>query len=361
MKSHMADVLRLDRQAALRWREVAASSALIVLPVVAGLLAGRERAGLAVGMGALLAGNVTRHASLRAQVEESALLTLSLFLACLVGVGISGSGGWGDLALWGVTTLAALCGNFDRIAAIVSGRFIVFVVILAEMGRQARHPQALVVLVMAGGVTAACVLPMLAQGPAVAGVPPSGIGWRAKAGWWVRSFRRLSSCQFPLRLSVLMAATLAMDAAWPERHVLWAALTVALLCRRQLEPVPIRASQRALGAVLGVLLSCLFLFHAPSGGAFILFLAGLGIASMVARKRNYMLYSVVATPLIMMLAGGGRIGGAILVDRLVSTLVGAGLAVVVNIVVARLAGHREDSGAARTLADGFSPQEGTMR
>ncbi|MFT9093283.1 MAG: FUSC family protein, partial [Gluconacetobacter sp.] len=198
---------------------------------------------------------------------------------------------------------------------------IVFVVILTEMARQAHHPHALVVPVMTGGIAAACLISVRAVGAPAAPLPPPlpGIGLRAKLRRWGRSCRSLSACQFPLRLSVLMA------------------LIVALLCRRPLEPVPIRASQRALGAALGVLLSCLFLFHAPSGGAFILFLAGLGIASMVARKHNYMLYSMVATPLIMVLVGGGKpIGEAILVDRLVSTIVGAALLVAVNVVVAKM-------------------------
>lgn len=339
LKSHMADVLRLDRQTELRWLDIALPSGLIVLPIVLGLLAGRLGMGLAVATGALLASNVTLHGSARTRMEEIGLITLSLFLACLVGGCLAGGGGWADMGLWGATTLAAVIGNFDRIAAIVTGRFIVFVVILTEMARQAHHPHALVVPVMTGGITAACLISVRAAGAPAAPLPPPlpGIGLRAKLRRWGRSCRSLSACQFPLRLSVLMALTLAMDVLWPERHALWAALTVALLCRRPLEPVPIRASQRALGAALGVLLSCLFLFHAPSGGAFILFLAGLGIASMVARKHNYMLYSMVATPLIMVLVGGGKpIGEAILVDRLVSTIVGAALLVAVNVVVAKM-------------------------
>ncbi|MFW7268422.1 FUSC family protein [Gluconacetobacter sp. Hr-1-5] len=337
LKSHMADVLRLDRQTELRWLEIVVSSGLIVLPIGLGLLAGRLGMGLAVATGALLAGNVTLHGSARARAEEIVLMTLSLFLACLVGGCLAGGGGWADMGLWGATTLAALIGNFDRIAAIVTGRFIVFVVILTEMARQAHHPHALVVPVMTGGILAACLISALAKGVSASAPPAPGIGVGAKARRWVRSCRSLPACQFPLRLAVLMALTLSMDALWPERHVLWAALTVALLCRRQLERVPIRASQRALGASLGVLLSCLFLVHAPSRGEFILFLAGLGIASMVARKHNYMLYSMVATPLIMVLVGGGKtIGEAILVDRLVWTIAGAALLLAVNIVVVKM-------------------------
>lgn len=335
LKGHMAEVLRLDRQTELKWLEMMGASALIALPIVIGLLAGRLPMGLAVATGAMLASNVTRYASVRVQVEESALLLLSLLLSCLVGIWISRVGVWGDVALWSVTTLAALVGNFDRIVAIVSGRFIVFVVILTEMARHAHHPRAMVVLVMMGGAMAVGLMPMLATGASSAGVSASHIGLREKAGRWVRSFRSLSSCQFPIRLSVVMAVTLAMDARWPDRHVLWAALTVALLCKRQLEPVPIRASQRALGASLGVLLSCVFLFRVPSGGVFILFLAGLSAASMVARKQNDMLYSMVATPLIMILVGGGKSPGeSMLVDRLVATILGAILLVLVNIIVA---------------------------
>ncbi|GAA4474409.1 hypothetical protein GCM10023157_01490 [Gluconacetobacter asukensis] len=354
-KSHMADMLRLDRQAELRWLEVVVSSALIVLPIVFGLLAGQERAGLAVAMGAMLGSNATRHGSARAQGEEIVLIALALFLACLVGVGIAGWGGWADLALWGVMTLAALCGNFDRIAALVCGRFIVFVVILTEMARQARHPHAMVVLVMAGGVAAACLVSVLGRGAPACVLPSRDIGLGAKAGRWVRSFRSLSSCQFPLRLSVLMALTLSMDARWPDRHLLWAALTVALLCRRPLDPVPVRASQRALGASLGVLLSCVFLFHDPSREEFMLFLTGLGVAGMVARKQNYMLYSMVTTPLIMILVGGKSIGESILVDRLIATIVGAGLVVVVNIIVARMIRAYENRISGPRGSDGRVP------
>ncbi|MFS3134267.1 FUSC family protein [Gluconacetobacter sacchari] len=360
LRRHMADVLRLERQAGVGWLAAVVPAALIVLPIGLGLMAGQARAGAAIAVGAMLASNVTRYDTARAQMEESALIVLSLLLACLAGVGIAPlGGGAADMALWGIMTLAALCGNFGRMAAIVTGRFIVFVVILTEMARHAHHPRAMVGLVMAGGVAAAILVPVLSRGTSSSAAPPSPrVGLAARVRRWGRSLRRLSGCQFALRIAIVMALTLSMDALWPDRHGLWAGLTAALLCRRQLERVPVRASQRALGAMLGVLLSCLFLFHAPSRGEFILFLSGLGVASMMARARNYMLYSMVATPLIMILVGGGKVvDGAVLIDRLVFTLAGAIVLVSVNGIVAGLIRIYETK---RDPVSGIPPHGGAM-
>lgn len=115
----------------------------------------------------------------------------------------------------------------------------------------------------------------------------------------------LSGWQYTLRLSISVTVAAALNLLWPDHHLYWVALTASLLIERKIEAFPVRVTKRTVGTVLGVLLAGLLLaFKPPFWGL----TAGIGVlagARTLLRVRNYLAYSVVMTPLIILIMDAG--------------------------------------------------------
>ena len=102
---------------------------------------------------------------------------------------------------------------------------------------------------------------------------------------------------------------------WPDHHMHWVALTVALLAEWQIDAFPLRTTQRALGAAFGVLATGVLLIAPPPDWALV---AGMGVLAglrPLLRARNYLAYSAVMTPLIILLLDAGQAAGGRRTDR----------------------------------------------
>jgi uncharacterized membrane protein YccC len=101
-------------------------------------------------------------------------------------------------------------------------------------------------------------------------------------------------------------------------------LTVAILTGRQGEPAAVKTTQRAIGTALGVVVAGLCLRLQLPLWALILLIGLLAGLRPLLRNRNYLAYSVVMTPLVILIIDAGRTPeNGILVDRLAATLIGA--------------------------------------
>jgi hypothetical protein len=130
-----------------------------------------------------------------------------------------------------------------------------------------------------------------------------------------------------------------MRSLWPSHHLHWIALTVALLAEWQIDAFPVRTTQRALGAVVGVLATGILLVAPVPGWALIAAMGVLAGLRPLLRARNYLAYSAVMTPLIILVLDAGRAPElGILIDRLVATLIGASLVIAVNLTFRKLLG-----------------------
>ena len=124
---------------------------------------------------------------------------------------------------------------------------------------------------------------------------------------------------------------------WPGHHMHWVALTVALLAQWQIDAFPVRTTQRALGAVLGVLAAGVLVVYVPPNWVLIAAMGVLAGLRPLLRARNYLAYTAVMTPLIILLLDAGRPPEAgILIDRLVATLIGAGLVIATNLLFKKI-------------------------
>ena len=124
----------------------------------------------------------------------------------------------------------------------------------------------------------------------------------------------------------------------------WVVLTVALLSEWQIEAFPVKTTQRALGAALGVLATGLLLFDTPPAWALAAGIAVLAGLRPLLRARNYLAYTAVMTPLIILLLDAGAAPGlGVLIDRLVATLIGAGLVIATNWLFGKIVGSSSGS------------------
>jgi uncharacterized membrane protein YccC len=153
---------------------------------------------------------------------------------------------------------------------------------------------------------------------------------------WRRTLENLAGWQYPLRLTLCLAIAGGLRSLWPDHHLYWISLTVVLLTERKIEIFPVRATQRALGTLLGVLVAGLLLVYRPPFWGLVVILGVLAGARPLLRTGNYLAYSTIMTPLVIVIMDSGQLlGVGVLIDRLVATLVGAALVIGANQILAR--------------------------
>jgi hypothetical protein len=314
----------------------------VALPLVAGMATGHAPAGLAVGMGAAL----LSAAPGGAQGEERFPLGP---LPAAMAASIAASWAPWPLAVTLALALgAALVSGYSRPAGIYAVRFAVYLVLATTMIRSA-HGQ----VPWGAGLFACGALWGLAVQRAFGARPvadsttaeerPLPGRWRARLR---RTLTDFTSWQFAARLVLGLALGWALSAARPGHHGDWIALTVAILTRRQIEPLPARISERVAGTAMGIGLAWMLMRISSSSGLHAAAVIVLAMMVGPARRRSYLAYSFVATPLILAAVDlGPASGDAVLGERLLATVLG-GMIVIAGNFVAALAARRWAGGRA---------------
>jgi uncharacterized membrane protein YccC len=136
-----------------------------------------------------------------------------------------------------------------------------------------------------------------------------------------------------------LACAAAIKGAFPQHHYSWIAVAVALLTQRQSDGLVAKVSQRALGVAAGVVATEAIAIHPLPGWALVAIIATLAALAALSpwlRNRSYVAYTAATTPLIMLLTSGGEtIGQGLLIDRLVATLIAAGLVITTFLAASR--------------------------
>lgn len=98
----------------------------------------------------------------------------------------------------------------------------------------------------------------------------------------------------------------------------------------------VKVLQRAMGVAAGVMATEAIASRPLPGWALVIVIASLAAASPWLRKRSYVAYTAATTPLILLLtSGGGTIAQGLLLDRLVATLIAAGLVIMAFVATRR--------------------------
>jgi hypothetical protein len=310
------------------------------IPVVAGWLLGYREAGFTIGLGAiLLAGGLQSGAG--APLEGHPGRAVLPALLAVAAATLVGGRPWTDAVVIPLVAIAGLLSGYSRPLAVASIRFSIYLVLSAGFLESASSHRSLAALIFGLGALWNIILRVLLTGRTIApdetaaGVRmPTAAQRRAH---FRKTMRTLDGWQFPLRLAIGLGIASAIRHALPAHHYYWVLLTVALLTQRPIEHVPVKTMQRLIGTIAGVAVAAIILAGFASYAALAVLACLLAILVPVARARSYLLYSVVVTPLILLVLDLGRpVPFALLGDRLVATLAGGVIVVTGNILFDRL-------------------------
>lgn len=340
MANPASDVLRWKR-AEVNATRLVLSGVALALPVAVGAATGHTADGLAAVMGALLISAAGHEGGWRTRLTDLGVTAATGLAAVWIGA-VAGqhpaASGW---ALTVIAFVTALVGGLGPVEAKAGGQAMVFAIIGAHLGSGPVSAGRLTFLVLLGMLTgAALTLGAFAVTRAARAsslwrrglddAPPPEPPKRGDARRWLAGLHTLAGWQYTIRLTSAMAVAELVAHSRAGAHSYWVALTVALVVTRDTAASPGRALERGLGTSAGVLLGGLLLGVLPTWGM-VLLIGVIGALRPHLKVANYTAYAAVMTPLIVMLNElGSDMSWAVLRERVVDTLVGCVIGVVVG-------------------------------
>lgn len=334
----------------MEWVEVLASGIGMTGPIVLAAAMGRLPLGLMAAVGAMAVSGVGPGASTRAQVQGLALAFSAAVLAAIAAALVAGHGALTDVMVVLIACVAATLGGYSRPMVGAAMRFVLFLVIGVNVASVIQSPAWLPFLMVAGALWTALVSVLIGlvwrlHRPIEAGennAARSSARAAQKVARFKQSLTHLSGWNYTLRLGLGLGIALGLQWLWPEHHLYWISVTVAILTRRRLEAFPIKTTQRAIGTAVGVVVASLLLALQMPVWGLILAIGLLALARPVLKSRNYLAYSVAMTPLIILIMDAGQpLEAGVLLDRLVATVLGAALVLAANRIFRTLVTPRD--------------------
>ncbi|MFC7217990.1 FUSC family protein [Streptomyces polyrhachis] len=318
-----------------------ASALALAGPVAIGVACGQVGLGLAAALGGLLVASGGHRGTLRHRVAELCGTGAAGVCAVWVGMEIGGWASWGSVALVLLAVAMALLGSLRRPLAVVGAQVTVFAILGMNLGT-GPLPRGETLLLFACGAAGGALATLCVHGVArlvaprlrEAAEPGGDRSLRADAARWWAGLRHVSRWQYPLRLGACLTVAEVVAHLGPGSHSYWIALTVSLVVQRDHGAVRRRTVQRAVGTAVGVAAGALLL-HLSSWAAVGL-IAAIGAVRAELKEANYTAYAAVMTMLVLALtATGGAPTPQLLRERLVDTLLGCLIGIVVSGLVRR--------------------------
>lgn len=331
---------RAERVGALR---ILAAAIGLATPVVVGALTAHVAAGMTAAMGGLAMAEVGDTGSAAERVADVLRCLVAIMLAVLLGTFVTRGGVPGALAMIAAAAIASALGSTSREAAKATMKFAIFLAIATYAAWPDGDPARMVGFFGAGAVWAAAVALILsaafhlASRAAGEGADsPASARTAAPMPWArriVRAASRREAWSYTARLVAALAAAQLVYALWTSPHAYWVVVTAALVVTRATAGAHVRALQRTLGTLAGVVLGTLLLAsHIATWGVLAAIALFAGLRPLL-KVRNYLAYSAIMTPLVVLLLEFGQpFDPSILVERVVATLVGCAIAMAADFV-----------------------------
>jgi len=343
-KAHLGEALRWNRETEFEFAEGIIAGLGFVGPILLAALFGDLPLGLAASAGSLPIGTVAAGRSTGDLVRNLALALMPTLCAAGLAIALADAGWPGKVFVVGLAGIAALLGGYSRTAAIVTTRFTLFLIITLSLAAATPH-RLLLMLLLAGGAIWTALLWLLfgilvrvtrSAAPAIADGPQPPPTRAEKRIRWRASLCQFPGWQYAAKLALCLAVAAAFDLLYPDHHLHWISLTVVLLAQRRVDLMPVKITQRALGAALGGIVAGLCVAARPPVW---LLIAGIGLIAgtrPLLKARHYLSYSAMMTTLIVLMMDFEQpLEQAVLADRTLATFIGGSL-----VVVANLAGNR---------------------
>jgi uncharacterized membrane protein YccC len=157
---------------------------------------------------------------------------------------------------------------------------------------------------------------------------------------------------FALRLMISVGVAAVISEALPVQRSYWVVLTVALVLRPDFGSVFARGVQRGAGTVVGAVVGAAILAIVPYGPLLLIPCAVLAPLLPYGRSRNFGLFTVFQTPLVVVLVDLlAHTGWTLAEDRLIDTLLGCGIALLVGYAPWPMSWHAHLPGQFATAVD----------
>jgi hypothetical protein len=142
-----------------------------------------------------------------------------------------------------------------------------------------------------------------------------------------------STWEFALRLECCLLLGELVRQVLPVGHGYWVLLTIALVLKPDIQSVFSRTLQRGIGTLLGVCLAWIPTLLAPGIVIFPL-IAALSAPIPWAVRRNYGIFCVLVTPLVLLILDfGGTVSFGVVVERVVDTAIGCLIVLAVGFAI----------------------------
>jgi hypothetical protein len=337
--NHAAGVLRWKRIEIDATRLVLSGVAL-ALPLVIGVLTGHTAAGLTAVMGALLISSAGHEGGRRERLTDLGVTGLVGVAVVWLGAVAGNQPAVSGYYIVAVGFVAALLGGIGTLEAKAAAQAVVFSVIGAHLGTGPVSANRLTGYVLLGMLTGAALTlgsfevsrllsPLWRRG-LDDDLPPPAPPKRGDLAKWRASLHQFSGWRYPVRLALCLAVAEAVAHLRPGQHSYWIALTVSLVVLREEAASVGRAVERGLGTSIGVLVGGLLLGRLAAWGM-VAVVAVIGALRPHLKLANYTAYAALMTPLVVMLNEfGADMSGAVLRERVVDTLIGCLIGVVVG-------------------------------
>ncbi|MFI6598321.1 FUSC family protein [Nonomuraea sp. NPDC050536] len=289
------------------------------VPVAWGVLVGHPALGALAAIGAMSAG------SARTGLGTTVGRVACAAVAGGLGVALAGHG-WAVVAVVG---LAVLLGGMSKSTAELSVRFVTLMVIATGL-----RGDPLGVAVLAGGGAGWGALTGLLAGTRNDG--PASVGtrvarWRGIVRLWWGRLGTWTGWQYAVRLALCLAVAEGIGAVWAQPSPAWIAVTVVIVVGRRADGALRRPLERAAGTAAGVTAGSAMLLWVPPPWALVPVVAVLAGVRPLLKERNYTLYAMVMTPLVLLLMqGGAPITPATIGYRLADTVIGCAVALAIG-------------------------------
>lgn len=339
-REHLAKALHWSQDVEVEMAEVLASGIGMTVPIVFAAALGQLPLGLTASVGALAVAGVRPGSSPKVQLQGLISAFLVAVAASIAAALVVGNGWLTDVLVVLLACVAATIGGYSRPMVTAMMRFVLFLIIISNVAQALANPAWLFFLIVAGALWASFLSLLLGTWLCVhrrndPGAAATSTATAAqKFTRWTRSLSHLSGWQYTFRLGLCLSAAGVFQWLWPDHHLYWIAVTVAILSQRKVEAFPTKATQRAIGTALGVLAAGLLLaFQLPVWGL-ILAIGLLAGARPVLKSRNYLVYSAGITLLIILIIDVGQpLGSGVLADRLLATAIGVALVIAANRII----------------------------
>jgi uncharacterized membrane protein YccC len=330
-------------------------------PVAVGTITGHPQIGMAVALGGLALSGGAQGETFSEQAPDLIYALIAGSMAVFAGTALAGHDTLKPFIIPAIAAVAGLFGGISRPLARATTLFILFMIIAANLSVPETHPLGMMLLFSVGAIWSAGLsltlrslcramhpLPILDTTDSMA-KPPQHSAKQLLRRWW-KLLAHLSGWQYALRITLCLIAAQVFEWVWPHHHGYWVSITVVIVLQHDLQKAFSRTLQRAIGTVLGVVLMSLIFLGAPPVWVVIGLIALLAAARPILREANYTAYAAVMTPLVILLMDfGQQTSWALIVDRLIATLVGCALVLTLGYLLwLKLPAPERGAGKAKT-------------